>query len=176
MEQDFKIRIIDFYKDVDKPFLSNLISDNEGKDILELSTKNDFQILKKEKNKWQIKDKRKLLKEIDIVKKKKVKEITTNFNNISKPNQTIDILKETNNKLISEIESIDNFKKKMDNDDLYKKLKNLASMNYSSKKGGFNLNYSSSSDEELKIKIISIDKSLDLSSESDYIEVFSNSF
>jgi len=178
MEKDFKIRIIDFYKDVDKPFLSNLINDNEGKNILELSTKNDFQILKKEKNKWQIKDKRKLLKEIDIVKKKKVKEITNNFNSISKPNQTIDILKETNNKLISEIESINDFKNKMDNDDLYKKLKNLAAMNYTTKnkKGGASFELSSSdSDKEIKIKIINIKKYLS-SSESDYIEIFSNSF
>jgi len=187
MEQDFKIRIIDFYKEVDQPIMTNLFNDNESKDILELSTKNDFQILKKEKNKWIIKDKRKLLKEIDIAKKKKVKEITNNFNNISKPEQTISILKDVNTKLISEIESIDDFKEKINNDDLYKKLKNLATINcipknnlIKTKKGGGykeKIIQNNKEDEIINIKIIDIKKSL-VSSEtdSDFIEVFSNSF
>ena len=187
MEQDFKIRIIDFYKEVDQPIMTNLFNDNESKNILELSTKNDCQILKKEKNKWIIKDKRKLLKEIDIAKKKKVKEITNNFNNISKPEQSISILKDTNNKLISEIESIDDFKEKINNDDLYKKLKNLASINcipknnlIKTKKGGGykeNIIQNNKEEEIINIKIVDIKKSL-ISSEtnSDFIEVFSNSF
>jgi len=89
--ENFQIRIIDFYKDVDKPLITNLYNDNEGKDLLKISLKNELSLLKKEKNKWQIKDKRKLLKEIDVVKKRKVKEITSNFNNITKPGQTINI-------------------------------------------------------------------------------------
>ena len=78
--QDFTIEIIDFYKGVDKKIINNLINDNETKDILNISLKNELNILKKDKNNWVMKDKRKLLKEIDIVKKKKVKEITSNFN------------------------------------------------------------------------------------------------
>ena len=189
-EQNFKIRIIDFYKDVDKPILTNLFNDNEGKNILEQSTINDLQILKKEKNKWQIKDKRKLLKEIDIIKKRKVKEITSNFNSIGKTNQSISVLKDTNNKLISEIESIDTFKNTMDNDDLYKKLKNLALNSYPKTKNTiknpiFNttinekINFKGGSNN-IKIKIVDIKNETELKSisetDSDYIEIFSNSF
>ena len=36
---DFKIRIIDFYKDVDKPIINNLYEDNLGKNILKLNVK-----------------------------------------------------------------------------------------------------------------------------------------
>jgi len=180
MDNEFKIRIIDLYKDIDQPTLTNLFNDNESKDILEISSKNDFQILKKNKNKWVIKDKRKILKEIDILKKKKVKEITTNFNNISKPEQSISILKETNNKLITEIESIDDLKQKINNEETYKKLKNLATINcipknnlLRSKKGGGNI-------QPINIKIVDIKKTIDseiqLTSDTDFLEVFSNSF
>jgi hypothetical protein len=175
-DDNFKIRIIDFYKDVDKPLITNLYNDDDGKDLLKISLKNEVSILKKDKKKWQIKDKRKLLKEIDMAKKKKVKEITNNFNNITKPNQTINILKDTNNKLISELESIDNFKKNIENDNIYDRLKNLASLSYNNndltkkniKGGGKN--------KILNIKIVDIVNKLDESSsiDSDFIEIFSN--
>jgi hypothetical protein len=175
--ENFQIRIIDFYKDVDKPLITNLYNDNEGKDLLKISLKNELSLLKKEKNKWQIKDKRKLLKEIDIVKKRKVKEITSNFNNITKPGQTIKILKDTNNKLISEIESIDDFKKNIEDDKLYERLKNLALMSYTktdlTKKGGAK---KKKKEELINIKIIDIKQknTTDSESESDFIEIFSN--
>jgi len=168
---NFEVRIIDFYKDVDKPLITNLFNDNEGKDLLKISLKNELSLLKKDKNKWQFKDKRKLLKEIDVAKKRKVKEITSNFNNIIKPNQTINVLKETNNKLISEIESIDNFKKTLENDKLFERLKNLALMSYSindiTKQGGA---------KKISIKIINLkdNNKINDESDSDFIEIFSN--
>jgi len=173
--ENFEIRIIDFYKDVDKPLITNLFNDNEGKDLLKISLKNELSVLKKDKDKWKLKDKRKLFKEIDIVKKRKVKEITTNFNNITKPNQSINVLKDTNNKLISEIESIDNFKKTLENNDLYERLKNLASMSYIKNdltkqnkiKGG-------AKKELFTVKIIDFNE-LNTDSDSDFIEIFSNS-
>ena len=182
---NFEVRIIDFYKDVDKPLITNLFNDQEGKDLLKISLKNELSVLKKDKDKWQIKDKRKLLKEIDIVKKRKVKEITSNFNNITKPNQSIDILKNTNNKLISEIESIDNFKKTLENNDLYERLKNLALMSYvkddltkkNKMKGGNNIKESKKIKESVfTVKIIKIeDKETNKTdSDSDFIEIFSN--
>jgi len=183
---NFEVRIIDFYKDVDKPLITNLINDNEGNDLLKISLKNELSLLKKDKNKWQIKDKRKLLKEIDIAKKRKVKEITSNFNNITKPNQSIDILKDTNNKLISEIESIDNFKKTLENNDLYERLKNLALMSYikddltkKNKMKGGNIKEDKNIKKSLfTVKIINIedkkDNKNDTDSDSDFIEIFSN--
>jgi len=187
--QDFTIEIIDFYKGVDKKIINNMINDNETKDILNISSKNDLNILKKEKNNWVMKDKRKLLKEIDVVKKKKVKEITSNFNNITKPNQTINILKDTNNKLISEIESIDNFKKNIENEDIYNKLKNLASLSSTpitkinkkkvkNIKGGSNtLNDSISNDNTFIVKIVDLKNKISNSeSSSDFLEIFSNNF
>jgi hypothetical protein len=182
--QDFTIEIIDFYKEVDKKIINNLINDNETKDILNISSKNDLNILKKDKNNWVMKDKRKILKEIDVVKKKKVKEITSNFNNITKPNQTINILKDTNNKLISEIESIDNFKKNIENENIYNKLKNLASLNstpqtkitkknISNIKGGSNIK----KENTFIVKIVDLkDKISNSESSSDFLEIFSNNF
>ena len=178
--QDFTIEIIDFYKEVDKKIINNLINDNETKDILNISSKNDLNILKKDKNNWVMKDKRKLLKEIDVVKKKKVKEITSNFNNITKPNQTINILKDTNNKLISEIESIDNFKKNIENEEIYNKLKNLASLNYTQqpKIGKKSIkNIKGGSDNTFIVKIVDLkDKISNSESSSDFLEIFSNNF
>lgn len=183
---NFQVRIIDFYKDVDKPLITNLFNDNEGKDLLKISLKNELSLLRKDKNKWQIKDKRKLLKEIDIAKKRKVKEITSNFNNITKPNQSINVLKDTNNKLISEIESIDNFKKTLEDDKLYERLKNLALMSYSNNditkekkikniKGGSKLKNKVKSEEEFtNIKIINLKETYKSDTDSDFIEVFSN--
>jgi hypothetical protein len=182
--QDFTIEIIDFYKGVDKKIINNMINDNETKDILNISSKNDLNILKKDKNNWVMKDKRIILKEIDVVKKKKVKEITSNFNNITKPNQTINILKDTNNKLISEIESIDNFKKNIENEDIYNKLKNLASLTYTPQpkkgkksigkmKGGYNI----INDNTFIVKIVDLkDKISHSDSSSDFLEIFSNNF
>ena len=44
-KQDFKVRIVNFYKDVDKPMLNSLYDDSEVKDILMLSTKTEFPLL-----------------------------------------------------------------------------------------------------------------------------------
>ena len=128
-KQDFKVRIVNFYKDVDKPMLNSLYNDNEVKDILVLSTKTDFPLLQKDKNGWNVKNKGKLLKDIDSIKKKKVKEFTSVVNNYHKDNTNIDELKNNNNKMISELESIDNLKKSLGNEELYLRLQNLALLN-----------------------------------------------
>ena len=175
-DDNFKIKIIDFYKDVDKPLITSIYNDNEGKDLLKISLKNELSLLKKDRNKWQIKGKRELLKEIDMTKKKKVKEITNNFNNISKPNQTINILKDTNNKLISELESIDNFKKNIENNNIYDKLKNLAALSYNNDLTKKNIKGGGEKNKEKKILNIKIMDIVNDSSsiDSDFIEIFSN--
>ena len=131
--KDFKVRIIDFYKDVDKPIINDLYNDEKAKNVLELSTKTQFSLLKKNKNKWIIKDQRKLLKEIDSVKKKKVNEIKSSFTKLNNEDININELKDSNNKLIADLESIDNLKKNIDDNELYTKLQNLTLKNYKSK-------------------------------------------
>jgi hypothetical protein len=128
--KDFKVRIIDFYKDVDKPIINTLYNDEQTKNVLELSTKTQFPLLKKDKDKWIIKDKRKILKEIDVVKKKKVKEIKSTFTKLTNESTNLNDIKNSNNKLLADLETIDNLKKNIDNDDLYLRLQNLTSKNY----------------------------------------------
>ena len=106
---DFKVKIIDFYKDVDKPIINSLYEDHLGKNILEFSTINEIQILKKDKNSWKIKDQRKLLNELESVKKKKIRNLKESFNNFN--DLKIEEIKNNNNKFISEIETITDLKK-----------------------------------------------------------------
>jgi hypothetical protein len=171
---DFKVRIIDFYKDVDKPIINNLYEDNLGKNILEFSTNNEIQILKKDKNSWKIKDQRKLLNELESIKKKKIKNLKESFNNFN--DSDINEIKNKNNKYLSEIETITDLKKNLKNKDTYLKLKNLSLLGTSNIKGG------SISPSSLKIIDINNNKEINIkidniliSSESEeFIEIFSN--
>ena len=72
---DFKVKIIDFYKEIDKPIINNIYKDNFGKNVLEFSTINEVPIFKKDKDVWKIKDKRKLLKDIELIQKKRLKNL-----------------------------------------------------------------------------------------------------
>jgi hypothetical protein len=171
---DFKVRIIDFYKDVDKPIINNLYEDNLGKNILEFSTNNEMQILKRDKNSWKIKDQRKLLNELESVKKKKIKNLKESFNNFNDVN--INDIKNKNNKYLSEIETITDLKKNLENKDNYLKLKNLSLLGTKNIKGGNNSSNSLkiidiNNNKEINIKI----NNILLSSESEeFIEIFSN--
>jgi hypothetical protein len=118
---NFKIRIIDFYKDIDDNTIDNICNNNDGKNILELSTLNNISILKKNKKKWKIKSKRNLLTEINYIKKNKIKELTSLF----KTNNEMSKIKISNNKLLSELESIDILQKNIQDNDMYQKIKNL---------------------------------------------------
>jgi hypothetical protein len=146
-KSDFQVRIIDFYNDIDKPIINNLYNNQNLKNILELSVETKIPIFKKDKHKLRIKDKRKLLKEADIIKKQKIKEITTNLNN----NDDIQI----NNKLMSEIETINNFRKNIESNN------DLSGLQFLGKKN-----------EKYQIKIVDIIP--EKSDNDDYIEVFSN--
>jgi len=161
----FNIKIIDIYKDVDKPIINNINSDNTCKNILELSSINEISLLKKDRNNWKIKDKRKILKDIETVKNKKVKEFKNklDFKNI----KIIDI-KEANNKMLSEIESINNLKENIENDDIYNKIKNLTLLGSTKKiqKGGNNI--------DNNIVKLNVKHFIELSDSDNYIEIFSN--
>jgi hypothetical protein len=105
--------IENYYKDIDKPTINNLINNNNFKNLLELSIITDLYIFKKKtENCWKLKDKRQLLKECDNKKKYKIKEVTNTLNHLSKkkvPNviNVINEIKLNNNNLISELEKID---------------------------------------------------------------------
>lgn len=177
---DFKVKIIDFYKDVDKPIINNLYEDYLGKNILEFSTINEMQILKKDKNSWIIKDQRKILSDLESVKKKKIKNLKNSFNNFN--DLKIEEIKKNNNKFLSEIEIITDLKKDIENKDNYMKLKNLSLLGSTNKKvkskkqkGGFNTPNLKIIDihnkEEINLKINNL---LNSSESDEFIEIFSN--
>ena len=190
-KNDFKIKIVDFYKDVEKPIINNLYEDKDTKELLVLSTKNDINLFKKGKNTGVVKDKRKLLKEIDVIKKKKVREFSSNI----RGNDDFNDIKNSNNKFILDLESMEDLKKNIDNEKIYLRLQNLALLSNSTnienkqnkeskeskenKENKKNLLIPKIKDLEIKdIKKIkggnsNIEIQVDTES-SEYIEVFSN--
>ena len=195
--KDFKVRIVDLYKGIDNPIIDNLYEDNQTKEVMVLSEKTDLLLLKKDKNRWVLKDKRKLLKEIDIVKNRKVREFTSSISKLRKNSPDINLIKDTNDKIISDLESIDNLKKSLNNEQTYMKLQNLSSLNYlgekenkkdnkkenkkkpSNQNGGNNIttipinksNNINVKDEKVKKTLSDISQ---LSESEDFIEIFSN--
>ena len=111
-DTEFKVRIIDFYKDVDKPIINNIYEDNFGKNVLEFTMLNQVPILKKEKSNWKVKEKNKIIKDLDTVQKRKIKVFKDSFNGFNELD--IQQIKERNNKLLSEIETITDLKKKIE--------------------------------------------------------------
>jgi len=124
--ENFKVRIVDMYKGVDEPIINNLYKDKKTQGIMLLSVQNEVSLLKKNRKTWVLKDKRKLLKEIDMIKNKKVKEFTSSMTKLGKNSPDINLIKDTNNKMISSLEAIDNLKKSVNNDEIYSKLKDLS--------------------------------------------------
>ena len=173
---DFKVKIIDFYKEIDKPIINNIYKDNFGKNVLEFSTINEVPIFKKDKDVWKIKDKRKLLKDIELIQKKKIKKFKNSFDNL---NIHIKDIKDNNNKLLSDIESITKIKNKLEDDEAYIKLKNLVNLGKPIKQKGGKKNkeimkikiIDINNKEEIKLNINNLINSID---SNDFIEIFSN--
>jgi hypothetical protein len=163
--------IIFAIKEINKPIIDKMITDNSFKNILELSTISEITLLKKQKNNWFLKDKKKILKEIETSKKKKMKEIKNNLYkiNIIKIND----IKENNNKLFSDLESIDLLKNNIENDIIYNNIKNLSLLSNNIE---LTKQPKRKTKQKKKLEIIKIDfDKLNLSSDStDFIEVFSN--
>lgn len=120
----FNLRIIDFYKNIDIPIINNMVSDNVFKNILELSSISEISLLKKQKKNWCLIDKRKILKDIEMIKKRKINEIKNNLSKIDIIK--IDDIKNNNNKLLSDLESINLLKNNINDDDIYNNIKNLS--------------------------------------------------
>ena len=169
---NFNVRIIDFYKKINKPIIDKMVTDNSFKNILELSTVSEIPLLKKKKNNWFLKDKKKILKEIENTKKKKIKEMK---NNLSKINIIkINDIKENNNKLISDLESIDLLKNNIEDDNIYNNIRNLSLLSNNIKLIKKPNQIGGTNNKKLEIIKIDFDK-LNISSDSnDFIEIFSN--
>jgi hypothetical protein len=89
---------------------NNLVNNFNLKNLLQLSTITDLTIFTKQKKKeWKLKEKRLLLKECDIKRKQKIKEVHESIKILSK-NKSKDMLleiKNKNNNLFNEIETLD---------------------------------------------------------------------
>ena len=101
-----------YYKDIDKPIVNNIINNFNLKNLLNLTTIIDLSVFtrkKKNKKEWQLKDKRKLLKECEIKKKEKIKEATNTLTSLftNKSKKAIDDVKNKNETILNEIENID---------------------------------------------------------------------
>lgn len=101
-----------YYKNIDKPVIDNYVNNLNLKNLLALSTINDLYLFtKKKKNEWKLKDKREILKECDIKRKKTLKEVSTSLSILSK-NKSTNLVKEIkikNDTLLDKIENIDSF-------------------------------------------------------------------
>ena len=99
-----------YYKNIDKPIINDCLNKFNLKNLLELSTITDLYVFTKQKKKeWILKEKRMLLKECDNKRKQKLKAVTESINELSK-NKSKDLLlevKQKNNSLLNEIETID---------------------------------------------------------------------
>jgi hypothetical protein len=101
-----------YYKDIDKPIVNKIINNFNLKNLLNLTTIIDLSVFtrkKKNKKEWQLKDKRKLLKECEIKKKEKIKEATNTLTSLftNKSKKAIDDVKNKNETILNEIENID---------------------------------------------------------------------
>ena len=197
----FNLRINDFYKNVNIPIINNMVSDNSFKNILELSSISKISLLEKQKKKWCLKDKRKILRDIEITKKKKINEIKNNLSKIDIIK--IDDIKNNNNKLLSDLESINLLKNNIINDDIYNNIKNISLLsnvvelikehtpdkqNKTDKQhkknnqlGGLNssikiINFEENINTKQKLETIklNLEKTVIISDSDDFIEIFSN--
>ena len=131
MENEIKMKIYDFYKNVDKTVINNLTKDENSQDVLKLSVYAELNLLNKTNDKWKLKDKRTLLKEIDLEKKNKIKQLTNLLENSL--NNTLENIKTANEKIINYINNINNLKRTIEKDDVYNNIKNITKKNYTNK-------------------------------------------
>jgi hypothetical protein len=80
-------KIDTYYSNVDKKVLTNLCKNNNLKNLINLSTQTDINVFNKNK----LKNKNKLLKECEQIKKKELKHTSMLLSNLAKLNQVNDI-------------------------------------------------------------------------------------
>ena len=80
-------KIDTYYSNVDKKVLTNLCKNNNLKNLINLSTQTDINVFNKNK----LKNKNKLLKECEQIKKKELKHTSILLSNLARLNQVNDI-------------------------------------------------------------------------------------
>lgn len=90
---DYKNKIINHYSLVDKNTINTLCANDNLKNLILLSTKTDINVFNKKYKKWQLKDRDKLLKECEQIKKKELKNSSLMLSNLAKLNQTNETIK-----------------------------------------------------------------------------------
>jgi hypothetical protein len=101
-----------YYKNINKPIINECINNLNLKKLLELSSIAKLNVFTSNKNKnpeWKLKEKRILLKECDLIRKHKIKEVSESLTKLSK-NKSKNLLlevKDKNNSLLNDIETID---------------------------------------------------------------------
>lgn len=99
-----------YYKNIDKPIIDNYVNNFNIKNLLALSTITDLYLFRKQKkNEWKLKDKREILKECNIKRKKTIKEVSTSLNVLAKISSTnlVNEIKNKNHNLFNKLENID---------------------------------------------------------------------
>ena len=99
-----------YYKNIDKPIIDNYVNNFNIKNLLALSTITDLYLFRKQKkNEWKLKDKREILKECNIKRKKTIKEVSTSLSVLAKISSTnlVNEIKNKNYTLFNKLENID---------------------------------------------------------------------
>ena len=106
MEKDIE----KYYKNIDKPIINEYVNKYNLKNLLELTTITDLYVFtKKKNNEWKLKEKNKLLKECQMKRKLKIKEVKNTIQDIAKHKSTtiINEVKNKNINILTDIENID---------------------------------------------------------------------
>ena len=102
------LNIKNYYKNIDEPILNECVNNFNLKNLLQLSTVIDLSVFtKKKKTEWKLKEKRLLLKECDIKRKEKIKEVHNHLNILSK-NKSKEVINQIKNKNITLLDQIEN--------------------------------------------------------------------
>lgn len=101
-----------YYRNINKPIINECINNLNLKKLLELSSIAKLNVFTSNKNKnpeWKLKEKRILLKECDLIRKHKIKEVSKSLTKLSKnkSNNLLLEVKDKNNSLLNDIETID---------------------------------------------------------------------
>lgn len=117
-----------YYENDNKSIINDNNNDNKSiinnlnlKKLLELSSITNLNVFTNNKKKnieWKLKEKRILLKECDIIRKQKIKQVSESLNKLSK-NKSKNLLlevKNKNNNLLDDIETIDTLIETIEND------------------------------------------------------------
>ena len=118
------IKISDYYKDIN---LSEQKLDNNIRNLLHLTASNDINLFSSSKSKKRLKNKKKIIKDCNNLKKIKLNAFTKELSNYSNFEESVDTtyLESRNNEYINNIKNIDKIIKILNDDKEMNKLKGL---------------------------------------------------